>query len=206
MVKYAWTNSQNLYNWQTWILTCYTSQIIWWGCCSFSCFHLKCQAFSEDCSLLTNHHLSSFFSARSLHHGPSAKGWNNGAARVHKFWSWKAVGSIFPLPITMSHLILIMMSYVAVERYTSVKWNERFDMGFWHGTLWRFEKLCFLSCRKRPGCCGPPLWQVIMEFGRFLTKDQFYLWSFLSGPFVVTLQCFSCTIPSSLLLCIQAFL
>ena len=97
---------------------------------------------------------------------------------------------------------VVMMSYFAVERYTSVKWNERFDMGFltWHSlAIW---KLCFLSCRKRPGCCGPPLWQVIMEFGRFLTKNQFYLWSFLSGPFVVTLQCFSCTIPSSLLLCI----
>lgn len=149
--------------------------------------------------------LGSFFSCSILASRPSAKGETTARQECTSFDLFP-LAIYFPLPITMSHLMLIMMSYFAVERYTSVKWNERFDMGFWHGTLWRFEKLCFLSCRKRPGCCGPPLWQVIMEFGRFLTKNQFYLWSFLSGPFVVTLQCFSCTIPSSLLLCIQAFL
>ena len=148
--------------------------------------------------------MSGHFSASILASRPSAKG-----ETTKRPECTSAVGGIIP-PITMSHFLLTMMSYYVMfccceMRFCKVKIRGLtwvFDMALF-GDL---KNYFFLSCRKRPGCCGPPLWQVIMEFGRFLTKNQFYLWSFFSGPFVVTLQCFSCTIPSSLLLCVQAFL
>lgn len=94
--------------------------------------------------------LGSFFFCSILASRPSAKGETTARQECTSFDLFP-LAVYFPLPITMSHLMLIMMSYFAVERYTSVKWNERFEMGFltWHSLeIW---KTLFLILQKAAG-------------------------------------------------------